>query len=156
MFWTITTFLLLVVVLGKYAWKPMIRVLEEREDSIRRAIQDAATAKQDAETMKAALEKEIAAGQSRMRALMLDAQADAAKVRDQLVKEAEAEARRLAEQSRRQLEEEKLRLSRDLRREAGALSIQIAEKLLRHQVNVKEQETLVQGILKDLDGGAAR
>jgi F-type H+-transporting ATPase subunit b len=67
------------------------------------------------------------------------------------LKDAEAESRRLTEQTQRQLEEEKAKLSRELRQEVAGLSVKVAEKLLRHSVNSKENDALVQGFMKDLD-----
>ena len=72
-----------------------------------------------------------------------------------MVKDAEAEAHRLIEQTKRQLEEEKSKLSRELRQEVAGLSVRVAEKLLRHSINAKEQETLVAGFIKDLDKESA-
>ena len=150
--WTITIFLILVAILGRYAWKPLLKTLQDREDGIRRAVADAAEAKLTVESLKAQLEKELAASYARAQAMLAEAQADAAKVRDRLIKEAESEAQRLMEQTRRQLEEEKARLSRELRQEVVHLSVQVAEKLLHHAVDAHEQESLVQGFISEIDG----
>jgi len=154
--WTIITFVCLVLLLGKVAWKPLLQVLKEREDGIRRAIDEANSARQTADQLKAQYEQELARGQEKAQALLNQTQAEAQKIREQILKEAEAEARRFSEQTRRQMEEEKEKLSRDLRREVAGLSLKVAEKLLRHSVNAKENEALVQGILKDIDDWVMR
>jgi F-type H+-transporting ATPase subunit b len=151
MIWTVVTFLVLVYVLGKVAWKPLLRALKDREDGIRKAIDDAASARQSADQMKAQYEQELASAQEKAGGFLSQARSESQKVRDQMVKEAEAEARRLTEQTKRQLEEEKAKISRELRQEVARLSVKVAEKLLQHTVTAKDQEALVQGFLKDLE-----
>jgi F-type H+-transporting ATPase subunit b len=149
--WTIVSFAALVLLLGKVAWKPLLAALKEREDGIRKAIDDAAGAKLSADQLKAQYEQELAKSQDKAAGLISQAQAEAQKVREQMLKDAEADARRLTEQTKRQLEEEKAKLSRELRQEVAGLSVKVAEKLLRHSVNAKENEALVQGFIKDLE-----
>src|ERR1019366_2820518 len=149
--WTIVTFAVLVLLLGKVAWKPLLASLNEREDGIRKAIEDAAGAKLSADQIKAQYEQELAKAQDTAAGLISQARVEGQKVREQMVKDAEAEARRLTEQVKKQLEEEKSKLSRELRAEVAGLSVKVAEKLLRHSVNAKENEALVQGFIKDLE-----
>ena len=151
MIWTIVTFIALVLLLSKVAWKPLLAALKEREDGIRKAIGDAASARQAADQLKAQYEQELARAQEKAAGFISQAQAEAQKLREQMLKETEMESRRLTEQTKRQLEEEKSRLSRELRQDVASLSVRVAEKLLRHSVNVKEQENLVAGFIKDLE-----
>ena len=151
MVWTIVTFFVLVILLGKVAWRPLLQALKDREDGIRRAIDDASQARASAEQLKAQYEDELKRSQEKAQAMLTQSQAEGQKIRERLIKEAEAEAQRLSEQTRRQLADEKEKLARELRREVASLSVRVAEKLLRHTVNVKEQETLVQQFIKDID-----
>jgi F-type H+-transporting ATPase subunit b len=149
--WTIVTFAALVMLLSKVAWKPLLAALQEREEGIRKAIDDAAKARQAADELKAQYEQALAKAQDQATQMLSQAEAEAQKLRDERLRETEAEARRLTEQTKRQLEEEKSRLSRELRRDVADLSVRVAEKLLKHSVNAKEQETLVAGFMKDLE-----
>jgi len=149
--WTIVSFAVLVLLLSKVAWKPLIQALKDREDGIRKAIEDAASAKSSADQIKAQYEKELANAQAKAAGFISQAQAEAQKLREQMIKDAEAEARRLTEQTKRQLEEEKAKLSRELKADVAGLSVRVAEKLLRHSMNAKEQENLVAGFMKDLE-----
>jgi F-type H+-transporting ATPase subunit b len=149
--WTVVIFAALVMLLGKVAWKPLLKALQEREDGIRKAIEDAAGAKKSAEDLKIQYEQELAKAQDKAAGLLSQAKTEALKLREQMLKDAEQEAHRLMEQTKRQLEEEKNKLSRELRQDVASLSIRVAEKLLRHSVNAKEQDALVQGFVKDLE-----
>jgi len=151
--WTIVSFVVLVLVLGKFAWKPLLAALQEREDGIRKAISDATRSRQTAEQLKTQLEQELASAQDKAADIITATRNEAQKLREQMLKDAEVESRRLMDQTKRQLEEEKSKLTRQLREDVAALSVQVAEKLLRHSMNAKEQENLVAGFMKDLDKG---
>jgi F-type H+-transporting ATPase subunit b len=151
MVWTIVTFLGLVFVLKKVAWKPMLQALEDREAGIKRAIAEAQAAKASAETLKAQYEKELAEGQQKAQAILAQTTTDAQKIREQILKEAADEAQRLAANSRRQIEEEKDKVLRDIRKEVAGLSIAAAEKLVRHTMNAKVQDELLKEFFTDLD-----
>jgi F-type H+-transporting ATPase subunit b len=151
MIWTVVTFLALVFVLKKFAWVPLLQGLNDREAMIKKAIEEAAQARVAAEQLKAQFEKELARGQESAQALIQQATADAQKVRDRILKETEEEARRLSEQNRRQMEEEKNSVLRDLRKEVAGLSIKVAEKLVRHSMNQKAQDELVNSFFEELD-----
>jgi F-type H+-transporting ATPase subunit b len=151
MIWTVITFLCLVFVLKKLAWKPLLKALDDREASIKRAIEEAQVARQTAEQLKAQYEKELAQGQDKVQALLAQAAADAQKVRERMLKEAEEDTQRLSAATRRQLEEEKSKVLRDIRKEVAGLSILAAEKLIRHSMNQKAQDELLNDFFEDLD-----
>ena len=151
MIWTVVTFLGLVFVLKKFAWKPLLQALNDRESGIRRAIEDAQSARTTAEQLKAQYEKELAQGQAKAQALLAQTTAEAQKVRERILKEAEQEAQRLSAANKRQLEEEKANVLRDLRKEVAGISVLAAEKLVRHSMNQKAQDTLLMDFFEDLD-----
>jgi F-type H+-transporting ATPase subunit b len=151
MSWTVVTFLGLVFILKKVAWGPLLQALNDREAGIRRAIEDAQSARQTADQLKAQYEKELAQGQEKAQALLAQTATEAQKIRERILKEAEAEAQRLAENNRRQLEEEKNKVMRDLRKEVATISLMAAEKLVRHSINPKVQEDLLKDFLDNLE-----
>jgi F-type H+-transporting ATPase subunit b len=151
MVWTFVTFLVLVWVLGKFAWKPLLQALNQRESGIRRAVEDAQAARQSAEQMKQQYEKELAEAQEKVRQLIAQGQTEAQRTRERLVKDAEEEARRIAASARQELEREKARLVRDLRKDVANLSLLAAEKLVRHSVNQKVNDQVLQDFFSDLD-----
>src|SRR5439155_16979277 len=90
--WTIVSFAVLVLLLSKVAWKPLIQALKDREDGIRRAIDDAASARKTADELKNQYEQELAQAQDKAADLISQAQGEAQKLREQMIKDAEAEA----------------------------------------------------------------
>ena len=151
MIWTVITFLGLVFVLKKFAWKPLLQGLNDREASIKKAIEDARQGRIAAEQLKAQYEKELARGQESVQAMINQATADAQKVRERILKEAQEEAQRLSAQNRRQLEEDKAGVLRDLRKDVAGISIKVAEKLVRQSMNQKVQDDLLNKFFEELD-----
>jgi F-type H+-transporting ATPase subunit b len=151
MFWTVVTFLIMVMILKKIAWGPLLKVLDEREAKLK-AEADAARANREAmERLKNDYERQLGQIEVRARGLLTEAEQKGREVREQIVRDAEAEAKALSERTRTQLEAEKERLIQELRKEVGDLSVSMAEKLMRQTMDKKVQDRLVQDFLKDLE-----
>lgn len=148
---TVISFLAVLFVLGKFGWPKIVQTLEEREKSIRTAIENAEAAKQSAEKLKAEYEAQMQAVQERVREIIAQAQQQGGQTREAILKEAEAEAKKLMEKTKQQLEAEKEKLVQELRGEVGELAVMMAEKLLQQTIDKKVQERFVQDFLKNLD-----
>jgi len=151
MFWTLVTFLIMVVILKKIAWGPLLKALEDREAAIRGEIESARKGRLEMEGLKADYEKQLAGIEARTRQMLAEAEQKGAQSREAVLKEAEREARAIADKTRQQLEAEKERLVRELRSQVGDLSVGIAEKLLRQAVDKKLQDKFIRDFVKDLD-----
>lgn len=151
MVWTIVTFVLLVLILGKFGWKPLIQGLEDREAFLRREREGAEEARKAAEGLKAAYDKQLADAGAKVQALMRDAESDGRARKEELLKTAQDEAARLTEKARQQLAEEQRRLVAELRGEVAALAVGAAEKMLRKSVDKAVQDKALQEAASDLD-----
>src|SRR5579862_7958960 len=89
--WTIVVFLVLLFVLGKYAWKPMLQGLQKREESIRSAMEEARQAKEEATKLRAELQAEKAQARVEAQAERDQARRDAERLRDEIAAKAKAE-----------------------------------------------------------------
>ena len=151
MVWTVVVFALLVMTVGRFAWKPLLKALADREASIRRAIADAESARKSAEELKVQYEQGLVEAQAKAQATLAQALKDAQLIRDRMLSEAQSEAQRLADQSKKQLEEEKARLVRELRQEVVNLSVRAAEKLIQHSMTPQVQSEILGKFFKELD-----
>ena len=151
MVWTVVTFVLLLSVLGKFGWGPMIKAIEEREAAMkadRKAVEEARAA---AEKMKAQMEAEMAALSAKNQELFARAQKDGEALRQQLKHDAETEARKVKEKAMAELVEEKRRLIVELRKDVADLSVSVAEKLMRKSVDDGVQKGVLESFFKDID-----
>ncbi len=154
MFWTVVTFLAMVIILKKVAWGPLLKVLEEREENIRREVETAKSNREQMEKLKGEYERQLGEIEQRARALLHEAEQKGLATREAILKDTEYESRKLMDKTRQQLEAEKERLVLELRKEVGDLSIQMTEKLLKQNVDRKVQEKFIDDFITSLDKSA--
>src|SRR4051812_25497910 len=107
MIWTVVTFLVMVLILKKIAWGPLIRSLDEREEKIKGDLAAAEKHRAEMEKLKLDYEKQLGGIESRARALLEEAELKGTQSREAILKEAEAQAKKLQEKTRQELEREK-------------------------------------------------
>ena len=149
--WTVVTFACVVLVLGKFAWGPILAALEAREEKIKGDLSAAEEARRAAETSRRDFEVKMADLEARTQSLVSQARSDARKVREDMLKAAQDEAARLAEKARRELAEEQRRLVSELRGEVATLAVAAAEKILQKSVDKSAQEKALQEASAGLD-----
>lgn len=156
MIWTVVTFLIMVAILKKIAWGPLLKALDDREEKIKGDVAAAEKHRSEMERLKTEYEKQLGEIEARARALLQEAEQKGTQARENILKEAEAQARKIEEKTRRELEAEKDRLVADLRRQVGELSVDIAEKLMRQSLDKKVQDRVVTDFLEGLDRPAGK
>lgn len=137
-FWMTIAFGLVLWVLAKYAWKPILRSIEERERTIDNALQQAEIAKSEMETFRANSQEIINEAKRESDKILKET----VQLKDKIVQEAKEkatqESEKLIQKTREQLELEKKAVIADLKSQVGKLSIEIAEKLLEREMKDKE------------------
>lgn len=152
MVWTVITFLLLVFILAKWAWKPILEGLEKREKGIRDNLDRAEKSQKEAETLCQKYETQLGETQKSIQEMMSQARADGEKTRAQMVKEAKDESDRVLEKGRKDLERETERLKGELKSEIAGLSLLMTEKVLEKTVEKKVVDDVVRESLKNAGG----
>ncbi|MBI4656716.1 MAG: F0F1 ATP synthase subunit B [Elusimicrobia bacterium] len=151
MFWTILIFLLLVYILSKFAWRPLISALEERENNLRLERETAEKARTEAERIRQELESKLAYLKGEARRRLEEARMEGIKEKESIMAEARTGADLMLEKARKELEEEKNRLVIQLRKDAAELSIMVAEKIINKAVDSKIQKEVIDGFLTELE-----
>jgi F-type H+-transporting ATPase subunit b len=154
MIWTIATFAVLVFVLGKFAWKPLISALDERENKIRADIKAAEDAKVSAEAARAEYDKQMARLDEKSRQILVQTQKEAETLKDGILKQSQAESAKLLERTRQQLVEEQRQLIGQMRSEMANLTVRATEKVLRKSIDKKMQESVMDEALSEFDKAA--
>jgi F-type H+-transporting ATPase subunit b len=149
--WTILTFLLLVAALAKFAWRPLLRALEERQESIRKSLDDARQAKQELERLHGESAKILATARAEADTILARAREDANRVRDELKQKAQAEAANVVKNAERQIELETARALQQIRAEAVDLSVAIASKILQRNVSREDNQRLIDETFKQIE-----
>jgi F-type H+-transporting ATPase subunit b len=151
--WTLAIFLLVVVVLGKFAWGPILSLLQDREAFIHRALADAKHDREDAEAKLKEVINRLQASRAEAATLVDQARRDADRLREELRQRAKAEADTILLNAHRQIELETERAVQQIRHEAVDLSVMIASKILQRSLSKEDNERLISDAIKQVEGG---
>ena len=151
LFWQTVLFLLLLFILTKFAWKPIMAGLREREDSIESALRMADQAKIEMQQLKAGNEKLLTDARLERDRMMQEAAQMANQFRDTEKARATTEANTIIQQAREAIQQEKNAALAEVKNTAAKLSLDIAERILRRELaDPAAQTQLVDSYLKDV------
>lgn len=150
LFWQAVVFILLVVFLAKFAWKPILSSLKEREESIQQALDSAVKAKEEMAKLTAGNEELLKQAKLERDKIIRDARDAANRLIDVAQTEAKKSADRLIEDAKAVINTEKAAALRDVKAQVALFSLQIAEKLIKKNLSSDQaQKDLVSEYLKE-------
>lgn len=150
--WTIITFLVLLALLAKFAWRPLLQALESRQQAIRKALDDAQLAKQELERLEQESVQIIRKARADADAVITQSRADADRLREEMRQKARAEADGIVRNAERQIQLETARALQQIRHEAVELSVQIASKIIQRNLSKEDNERLIEDALRQVEG----
>ncbi|MBM3328518.1 MAG: F0F1 ATP synthase subunit B [Calditrichaeota bacterium] len=130
MIWTIISFVILLAILKKFAWGPILKALDERELGIKTNIEQARAAREEADKALAEYKRKLAEAQAEAQAVVSKSRADAERVREDLLAKSKEEAQGLVERARRQIEMETQAALNSIRAEVADLAVNVASKAI--------------------------
>jgi len=142
-FWMIVTFSIILFVLRKFAWKPILSMIKEREDSIDNALKAADNARKEMQDLKSANEKILAEARAERDVMLKEARDTKDAIINEAKGKAKVEADRMVAQAREAINTEKLAAITELKAQVATLSIDIAEKILKEQLSSDEKQKIV-------------
>jgi len=150
-FWHTVVFLVLLFIMAKFAWKPILGAINEREDSINNALASAEEARKEMQNLKADNEKLLQEARVERDAILKEAREIKEKVINDAAIEAQAKADKIVAQAQITIQNEKNAAVAEIKNQVATLSIEIAEKVMREELSSKEkQERLVERMLDDV------
>ena len=149
--WTILTFLLLLFVLAKFAWKPLLKMLNDREELIRSSLEDAEKAKEKLERLNAEGEAIINQARSEAQSILSEGKAAAAKLKDETLDVAKEQAKQIASEAEKQINIEKDKAIAEIKSEVVNLSMSIAEKLINKNISPEDNKALIDESLSNVE-----
>jgi F-type H+-transporting ATPase subunit b len=148
--WTILTFLVLLTLLAKFAWGPLLKALDGRQEAIRKALDDAQQAKAELERLNQESAQIIARARQEADAIITRSRSDAESLREDLRVKARAEADGIVRNAERQIQAETARALQQIRHEAVDLSVAIASKIIQRNLTKEDNERLIDETLRQL------
>jgi F-type H+-transporting ATPase subunit b len=156
MFWTIVIFAILLVVLSRFAFKPMLAAVEARERALQNALDTAKRDREEAERVLADHRAQLEKARSEAQKLIADGRATGEKLRNDLLEQTRLQQQEMLERARRDIETEKVNAIAALRREAVDLAIAGAGKVIERNLDNDANRKLVENFLGSVSlGGKA-
>lgn len=149
--WTILTFLILLGLLAKFAWGPLLKALDERQATIRKSLDDAAQARQELATMQQKSAALLAEARAEGQSIVAQSRAAAEVVREDLHQKAKADAAAMVKAAERQIQQETARAIQQIRHEVVDLSLSVASKLIKKNLTVEDNDALIRDSLNQID-----
>jgi F-type H+-transporting ATPase subunit b len=141
--WTIITFVILLIVLRKVAWTPLLSALEQRESTIRNSLDEAQRVRQESEQLLAENRRILANANRESARILEQGREEAERLRTSITEQAHTEAQRMIDEARREIVRERQLAVQELKRTAADLALVAAGKLLRTAVTDEEHRRLV-------------
>ena len=149
--WTLVIFVIVVVLLGKFAWSPVLGLLKQREEFIHKSLSDAKHDRDEAEARLKDYAAKLQGAQAEAMKIIEEARRDGGRLRDELRERAKAEAETLVANAQRQIQLETSRALGQIRQEAVDLSVAIASKLLQRNISKEDNEKIIDEALRQID-----
>jgi len=149
--WSIVIFLVLLFLLMKFAWKPLLAMLEKREENIRQALVDAEKARDELANVKDDTEKLLNEARAESQAIVAAGKKNAERMKDEIVEKAQSKSNALINEAKKQIELEKDRAITDVRAEVVNISMQVAEKLIKKNLSKEDNLKLINDSLSNIN-----
>lgn len=148
--WTIVTFILLLIILKKFAWKPILSALDQRENAIKEALEKADKAKQEANILLQQNQVQINKAEEEAKKILQQSREYAEKLKEDLMQKSKEEAARLREDALLEIERKKNEAFAGLKNEVAGIAIQAAEKILKQNIDADSNTKLVNQYLDEI------
>lgn len=148
--WTILTFLVLLGLLGKFAWKPLMEVLDSREERIRKALDGAAKASEEFERLQEESKQITAKARTEAQSIIATSQKQAETVREEILLDARSRAESIIETAEKQIQVERQKIIGQIRNELVDISVTLASKLIRKNISREDDQNLIEESLTQI------
>jgi F-type H+-transporting ATPase subunit b len=150
-FWTLIAFIIVFIILRKFAWKPILNSLHEREENIAQSIATAQQVRAEMAQLKAENENLLAKAREERAMMIKDAKDTGDKMISDAKERAKTEYDRIMRDANAAIEQQKMAALTDVKNQVGNLVIEVAEKVLRRELSNKaEQETFIRKLADDV------
>jgi F-type H+-transporting ATPase subunit b len=148
--WTIVTFLILLALLSRFAWTPLLQALQARQEGIARSLDEAKQAREEMERVRRESAEIIRQAHIEASAIVTSSRTDAERLREETKQKARTEAAAILAAAERQIDAEALRARDEVRREAADLAVAIASKLIRRNISLDDNRVMIDEMIGSL------
>ncbi len=148
--WTTVTFIILFFVLKKFAWKPILTSLDEREKFIKDSLEAAEKAKEEAQKLIAENRSNLSLAEQEAQRIIDESRGNAEKLRQRILEESKQQAKKLVDDATTEIERKNQEAFMKLKDQVAEIAVNAAEKIIRENLDKDKQFKIVQKYLEDL------
>jgi len=148
--WTLVTFVVLLVLLAKFAFKPIGQALDRRGETIKKSIEEAEKQRADAKKLMDDYQKQLAEARTEAGKIIEEARLLGEKVRKEVVDKSNAEASAAVQRAQEEIQRQKEKGIQEMKDTVAALSVQIASRVIEKDLDEASHRQLVENLIKDL------
>ena len=149
-FWTVVTFVVLMLILKKVAWKPILTALDLRESSIRESLEKAERAKEEAEKILLENKERLAKADEESKILVNKSREYAESLKEQMLKESKEQAQKIVNDATLEIERQRETAFEELKSQVAEIAVQAAEKILKENLNKETQKRIADNYIKEI------
>jgi len=149
--WTIITFLVLLALLAKFAWRPLLQALETRQERIRKSLEDADRARQELERLQQESAKIMQQARIEAESIVAQTRTDAERLREELKQKAKEEADNILRNAQQQIQLQTRQAIQQIRHEVADIAVLLASKLLERNLAKEDNARLIDDTLKQIE-----
>lgn len=149
--WTIVTFLVLLALLAKFAWRPLLQALERRQETIKKSLEDAERAKQELERLQKESAKILQQARIDAESIITQTRSDAERLKGDLTQKAKDEADNILRHARQQIQLQTRQALQQIRHEVADIAVLLASKLLERNLSNEDNDRLINETLKQIE-----
>jgi F-type H+-transporting ATPase subunit b len=150
--WTIVVFLVLLALLGKFAWRPLLEALDSRQAAIQKSLDEAQQARVELDRLTQDSAAIIRTARLEADSIISGSRLDAERLKEEMKQKARAESDYIVRDAQRQIQLQTGQALQQIRKEAAELSIAVATKILQRNITKEDNERLIDDALKQMDG----
>ena len=149
-FWTVVTFVVLLIILKKVAWKPILSALDQREAAIKESLEKAEKAREEAQKVLDENKSNIAHAEENSKKIIDQSRAYAEKLKEQIIRESKEQAKKIVADATEEIERKKEAAFNDLKTQVAEIVISAAEKILKESLNKESNKKIVDKYISDI------
>ncbi len=148
--WTAFTFVVLLIILGKFAWKPILKSLDDREKFISDSLEKAENARKEAERLFEENKANLAKAEEETQKIILQGREYAEKLKDQIIEESKNEAKKIMDAATSEIQRKNQEAMNNLKEQIVEIAVNAAEKIIRENLDKELQKKIVDKYIQEL------
>ena len=150
MIWTVITFIVLLFILKKVAWKPILTALDKRENDIKESLEQAEKAKEEAKQLLEANQANLAKAEEESRKIIEQSRSYAESLKDQMIKDSKDQAKKIVDEASNEIQRKKDAAFEELRGQIAEIAVSAAEKIIKESLDAQKSKQIIDKYLNEV------